>query len=795
MPAPARDRIALLSRACARLGLGLGLGLSLWNGAHAESALVLKPSERLAEQLSQTQRQALPSFLRADRIEGKTDTQTHIQGRGMLRRGELVIQADDMHYDHASDTAQAQGRVRINRSGNVYEGEQLQLKVDAFEGFFDRANYQFLRNQAHGQASRVDFLDAKRALIHNATYTTCKRVPGTDWMPDWLLSATSILMDNEADEATAKGVMVSFKGVPILPVPYLSFPISDARKSGLLPPSLGLDNVNGFEISQPYYWNMAPNRDITLTPTVMSKRGVNLGTELRYLETQASGTARLNLMPSDQLRARQRWGLGWNHQAHVDNTWAAQGLDLNLNVLRVSDDDYWRDFGKSSMRLLPTLTPRLLSSQLSADWRQSGWSNRWLVQRWQTLQDPGAPITPPYDRLPQLHTRYEASNWRGLDWSLDADLTRFSNPSGLMQQPDGNRLYTLLQVSRPWMLPGGYLTPKMQLHATSYQLDATFNGSDQAQRVVPTFSLDGALVFERDSHWFGRAMRQTLEPRAFFVSTPTTAQDHLPNYDSGAYDFNMATIYTENTFAGNDRIADGSQLTLGLTSRFLDPETGSEALRLTLAQRVRLRDSQVFVPPLAGMPNLAGTTPARSGVSDVLLGAHVRWHPHWQFGSSVQVSPNTRRTMLSNLEGRYNPGRYQTINLAYRFQRDSSEQFDMGWQWPLADLWKPSWLGGSGVADEGRWYSVGRLNYSLKDKQFVDTIVGLEYDAGCWLGRMVMQRNRTSNVAATQSILFQLEFVGFTRLGVNAVQALRTIPNYQSLRTPAPVGSRFSHYD
>lgn len=787
MPIPASAPYAGLGSACARALLSLTIGFNWATWAHASDSLELRTSERLVERITSTQGQALPSFLQATRVTGQTEAQTTLEGHATLRRAGLVISAEEMRYDQLTDTAQAQGQVRINRAGNVYEGRKLELRVDAFEGVFENPSYHFLRQDAHGQASRIDFLDDQRAVIHDATFTTCKRTPGDNWMPDWLLRATSLELDNAANEGIAKGVVLRFKGLPILPVPYLSFPLSDERKSGLLPPNIGLDNVNGFEFTQPYYWNIAPNRDATITPTVMTKRGMNLSTEFRYLEADYLGNARLNFMPSDQLRERNRWGLNLQHQGHLASNWTDHGMALSLNINRVSDNNYWRDFTTTSLGGTPLLTERLLNSNLNLAWSKNDFANTVLVQRWQTLQDVTAPIVPPYNRVPQLHTRYEQANWRGVDLSLDADLTRFVSNANLTRQTNGERLYALLQVSRPWLMPSGYITPKLQLHATSYQLDSPLaNNALQVNRVLPTISIDSALVFERDAFWFGRAMQQTLEPRAFFVSTPYRNQQYLPNYDSGAYDFNMATIYTENAFAGNDRISDGSQLTLGVTSRFLEADTGTEALRLSLAQRLRFRNAQVTLP---------GTLPALSGLSDLLLGASVRANPRWRFDSTVQISPNTQQSVRSNLVARYNPGNFKTVSAAYRFQRGLSEQVDVGWQWPVANLWGSADQVGTRSGD-GQWYSVGRLNYSMKDRQFVDTIVGFEYDAGCWLGRVVMQRSQTSSVTATQSIMFQLEFVGFTRLGVNPLQSLRSnIPNYQSLRAPTSTASRFSNYD
>ena len=771
-------------------GLGLAcvvallLSLLRTGTAGASDALMLRPTERLSESLASPKGQNLPSFLNADHVDGQTDTQTRLEGNAVLRKKAITIRADQMVYDQASDTARASGRVRVNRAGNTYEGPYLELRLESFEGFFDSPRYQLLRAQANGQAERVEFLSEERSRIHRATYTTCKRDGTPDWMPDWMLSARTLEIDTGIDEGVAKGVVLSFKGVPILPVPYLSFPISNQRKSGLLPPSVGLDNVNGFEFTQPYYWNIAPNRDATITPSLMTERGVHLGSELRYLEANYSGSASLSLMPSDRLRDQNRWGFHAAHQGRLSSAWTDQGISLSVLLNRVSDDNYWRDFQSSTASIAPSLTQRLLDSQINLSWSNSGFSNSIRMQRWQTLQAPDT-IVPPYDRLPQLHSRYQVNDWHGVDLAFDADLTRFQSDATLTQQPSGERLYALMQASLPWNAPYGYLTPKLQLHATKYKLNNLFNGADQAQRLVPTFGLDGALVFERQGNWLGQSMLQTMEPRFFLVSSAYRDQQNLPNYDSGANDFNMATIYQENQFVGHDRISDGSQLTLGLTSRFLDAQSGAEAIRLSLAQRVRFQDAKVFLP---------GSLPAEKGVSDLLLAASARPNTQWRFDATFQVSPNTQRTVRSNVVAHYKPGSFRALSVAYRFQRDNSELVDLAWQWPLLSGEENASAGAASA--DGKWYSVGRLNYSVKDQQVVDTLVGLEFDAGCWLGRFVVQRNRTGAASYSQNVMLQLEFVGFARLGINPLRSLRAnIPNYESLRTLEPIPSRFSNYD
>jgi LPS-assembly protein len=752
----------------------------------AAEPLPLQTSPLLQEKINPASRPSLPSFVTGDTLTGRPDLETVVQGRAMMRKGDVVIQADRLEYNQATDVAKASGAVRINRAGNRYEGPLLELSVDAFEGFFNEPTYHFARNDAHGQADRLDFVDSERTVIHNATFTTCQRQPGPSWMPAWILKASSISLDNEEDVGTAQGAVLSFKGVPILPVPYLSFPLSDQRKSGVMPPTLGLDNVNGSEVSVPYYWNIAPNRDATLTPTLMTKRGFNLGTEFRYLEPAYSGAARLDWMPSDALRDANRWGLNVNHQARIQSAWTNSGAALNLSLNRVSDDNYWRDFTRTN----GSLTQRLLANDATLTWGNGAWANSIRTLKWQTLQDVTAPIVPPYDRLPQIATRYTRSNLYGLDVTLDADYTRFQSDSTLTGQPNGQRTFSLAQVSHVFQSPAGYLTPKLQLHATQYQFDSPLvDGATSASRVVPSLSLDAGVVFERDMQLFGRALRQTLEPRAFYVNTPYRDQNNLPNYDSGANDFNLSTVFSENAFVGNDRISDSNLLTLGVTSRFLDPATGAEAARVGVAQRLRFQDQNVTLP---------GGVPALDRISDMLFGASIQWDPRWSFDGTAQFNPDTERSVRSTLGARYNPGSYRTVSAAYRYQRDSSEQLDLGWQWPLNDLWGDR--GAALVAGQGqgpgRWYSVGRLNYSLNERKLVDSVLGLEYDAGCWLGRIVFERLQTSTVTATERIMFQLEFVGFSRLGVNPLKSLKdNIPNYQFLREPAGAPSRFSNYD
>jgi LPS-assembly protein len=753
--------------------------------ANGEAAPSLKPSPQLREDIPAAARRELPTFVEGDRIQGRTDLETVVEGNAVLRRGDTVIRARRLEYHQPDDLARGIGDVRINKAGNIFEGTLLELHVDAFQGFFNQPRYRFLQNGAYGEADRIDFLDEKRAVIRNATYTTCQARPGPSWMPDWILRAASISIDQEEETGVAENAVLRFKGVPILGVPSISFPTGDKRKSGVLPPTIGIDNKSGLELTLPYYWNIAPNRDATLYPTLMTRRGVDLGAEFRYLEPGYNGVIRGNYLPNDRLRDRDRWGIA---ALHTQPNVVLPGLgpsSLSVAINRVSDDNYWRDFSRNSA----SLTQRLLANDFNLGWAWQDVSFTARTLKWQTLQDPLAPIVPPYDRAPQFTARQTRSNLPGgFETFLEGDYTRFSSDPLRTLQPNAHRGYALAQLSRPWQAPGWFVVPKAQIHTRHYTFDDRLatTGRSNAEVTVPTFSLDSGLVMERPTTLFGRSFLQTLEPRAFYVYTPFRDQNRLPNYDSGLNDFNFATIYTENSFGGHDRIADNNLLTVGATTRLLDPDTGAEAAKFAIAQRIRFKDQRVVLP---------GQEPVSERLSDILFGASVSLVPHWGGEATVQFNPKTRRSIRSTVGLRYNPSDFHVISAAYRLQRGLSEQIDVGWQWPLADVFG----GRSGPPAEGcsgRWYSVGRLNWSLKDRRLVEGIMGLEYDAGCWIGRVVVERLQAGTTTANKRILFQIEFVGFSRLGSSALQTLKqNIPRYQYLRERVDTPSRFTNYD
>lgn len=771
---------------------------SLWDASMP--ALQLKSSTRLEEVIAPALRDQLPSYIKAEQITGQADINSVLEGGAELRRADTVIRADRVEYTVADDTVNAQGNVHINRGGNVYQGTALKLQVDAFQGDFTDATYQFLETQGHGNADRIEFIDRDNTIVYQATYTTCLRDDAASWTPDWVIRAKRIELDRVEDVGVAYGGTLEFKGVPIIPVPAMSFPLSDKRKSGLLPPTIGIDSVSGVEYSQPYYWNIAPNRDATITPTLMSKRGVSLGTEFRYLEPTYSGALDLEFTPNDKLRDRDRWAYNWKHATSLATP--IGGIGLNWNLTRVSDDNYWRDFSRmpGNSDSFSQSSQRLLSSDGRLSWTSGKHSVSLYAQKWQVLQDIDAPIAPPFNRVPQLQWHYNTDAWAAKGWDVNmmAETTRFEADTwdGRKHQDNGQRSYGLLQVSRPVLLSGGFVTPKVQLHTSNYQFE-DFSATRPRSKSfsIPTLSLDSGLIYERDTTLRGRGYTQTLEPRAFYTYTPYRDQSMVPLYDTALTDFNFGSIYSENSYTGRDRIADNHLLTIGVTTRYLKPEDGSEVARLGIAQRLRFEDQRV---------GLGYDALGKKGWSDILVGGGITWNSRWSTDGLVQYNRDTQRTARSSISARYTPGPYKTLSAAYRFQREDSlqianqgsEQVDFGWQWPL-NAGRTNAFGEA--TGGGRWYSVGRLNYSMYDKKLVDAIVGFEYDSCCWIGRVVVERMQNSRNDSNTRLLFQIEFVGLSRLslGADPLRSLQEfVPGYRPLRDHAgTTPSRFSNYD
>lgn len=748
---------ALASPAWAAAGEPGGLPASAASAASAPAPSL--PGGLLPEQVD----------LQADVLRAELDGVTTATGKVSLQRGPLQLGADRLDYDRNKDLVRATGQVRLKSQGNELSGREAWIKLGTQEGEVEAATYHFGLTGAGGTAQRIQFVGADKISAVDASYTSCRRDDLVS--PDWVLSADRLDLDLANNDGRAEGAVLRFLGVPILGAPVLSFPATSAPRSGWLPPTIDTyDSRSGFGLVLPYYWRIAPNLDATLAPTLATRRGLGLLTEWRYLLPSDSGRFELHTLPHDRTVGRSRQSFQLEHAGSLDS-----GLRYSAGWESASDDNYWKDFSG----ILPSQTQRLLAQDLRAsqrfDWGATQAELYSRVQGWQVLQSDTDPIAPPYQRLPQVGLRLKGDTRVGLRYDLRVEGNRFElrHLGAGDLRPNGSRRQAQVDFSRPWDASWGWLTPRLSVNAASYQTDTPMSdGRRQASRTVPTLSLDAGLRYERAASLFGDALRQTFEPRLHYVLTPRRDQSALPMFDTAASDFNEVSIYADNAFSGIDRIADAHQITLGGTTRLLHPDSGAELLRFGLAQRVQFRDQVIT----ALTPD--ATTPNSGRFSDLMLYGSASLVPRWRFDATMQYSGDTSSVTRTVLAARYQPGPFQTLSATYRFARSLSEQVELGWQWPV---YRGAPQAGSSC--QGNLYGVGRVNYSTNDRRITDAIAGLEYDAGCWIGRLVFYRTSTGQTEATQKLMFQLELVGLSRLGSNPLKVLKdNIPGYQLLR-------------
>lgn len=781
------------------------LCLMVGNPASAEDGVLdLKPSLEMVPRLSEQALSDAPTFVGGQLVEGSAGRNLSIQGAATLRRHDVVIDADRLDFDQTTSQARARGNVLLNRMGDRFVGEELTYNTETNSGVFLKPQFTLLANEVKGDASKVEFANQLQTTAHDVRYSTCPRPPGEHWLPAWMMRSKRVELDQVEEVGEAHNAVLEFKGVPLLASPYLTFPLSNKRKSGLLPPTLNADNINGVEVTLPWYWNIAPNHDATFYPTVMAKRGIDYGAEYRYLTPGSDGVVRGAFMPNDSLRNNEdRWALSYQH-AHrlpLGSALAAVGLGgearLRWNLNRVSDDNYWRDFPRTTT----SLTTRLLNNEAEATWAGGPWQFSALASQWQTLQVPEAVISKPYNRLPSLALRYNptALGWAGLgDWKLSAqaEWTQFERKTvqGPADPDNGSRSVLVSQVSRDWTAPGWFIKPKFQWHTSQYALKVpNAKGQTAFSKSIPTISADTGLIFERDFDWQGQSQLQTLEPRLFWTWTPFKFQDN-PIYDTAFKEFNTTTLFSENLWGGHDRLSDTRAVTAGLTSRWLRAVDGAEWARAGVAQRLTLADCV----------GETGCSQDETEVrSDILVDGFVRLTDRWGADFSAQMDNQLRfaRRTVSSL--RYSPTNYRSVSVGLRTQKATAdtvqtEFVDVGWQWPVSDLW------GADAQDQGpgrglgvgRWYSVAKINYNVANKVMSDLVAGFEYDGGCWVGRFVTSQIQRGSEQKNIRYMFQLEFVGFSRLGVSPLQTLReSIPRYQFLREQVNPPSRFQQYD
>ncbi|MGH8752019.1 MAG: LPS-assembly protein LptD [Burkholderiales bacterium] len=734
--------------------------------AHGALADEDAPRLKLERSLNPPSRQpeAVPLFIEAESIEGQGQDQLTAQGQAVMRKRGQSVAADRLIYRPQEDEIEATGNVRLQQHGDSIEGPKLKLNTESEIGFFESPQFTLQERHGRGHADKLLLEGPQQYRLEQAYFTACP--VGND---DWHLRARDLKIDQTENIGVARDASIVFKGVPILYTPWIDFPVGDNRKSGFLPPSFGTTGNNGYEFTLPYYWNIAPNYDATFSARGLSKRGAQLNSELRYLFPRAFGETRVELLPDDQLTRDDRYALLFSNNYNLGN-----GLSGLFNFQRVSDDNYFRDL---STRIAFTSQVNLPREAVLNVATQPWWNATLRAQSFQTLQDPLAPIIPPYRRLPQLNFSAAKQNIAGFDLGFGGEYSKFEHPSLI----NGERYIANPSVGFPLQTSFAYFAPKIAAHITHYTLNENNTALPDANRLLPITSVESGLIFERDTALFGQNFTHTLEPRLYYLNIPFRDQSQIPNFDTAFADINYAQIFSENQFSGGDRINNANQVTVGITSRLLSSE-GDERLRFNIGQRLLFVKQRVTLPALTAGTSASSTTatttsaPTSDPSADILASISSQLTPKLLAEAGIQYRPSSSTGEKAGVGVRYQPEPGKVLNLGYRFVRDSLEQTDISAQWPLG----------------GGWVGLGRFNYSLRDNQTLEGLLGFEYNSCCWTLRFVAHRFATATLAKTTGFFIQLELNGFSKLGSNPLQVLRqNISGYSKTNQPFNTGDPY----
>ena len=660
-------------------------------------------------------------------------------GGVLLRRGDRLAGADRARFDPLQKALLLNGNVRYEDSDSFVQSDSAEFSYNLGRIRFEGANFTLDNNTARGAADALEINQEGRLELDNVSYTTCP--PESN---DWLLEAQDIDLDTRSGVGTARSVKLRFQGVPILYTPYISFPIGDARKSGILSPEAGSSDASGTQVRLPFYWNIAPNYDATITPTILADRGLQIGADFRYLTETIDGHVKVEHLASDNMFNGSRTMMQLEHRTMFVNGWRNR-----IEFQDVSDNQYFEDLGGS----LSISSITHLDRSIRFDYHTRTLSFFGQVQDFQTLDqfdfvtNPEGiqPADEPYRRVPQLLVQGSwPDRFLGMHFGLDGELVNFDHDEGVT----GWRVNVAPTVELPIGRPGWFITPAATLDYTQYELNDTLPGQvTNPRRTVPIGSVDMGVVLERNMRNSSSRI-QTLEPRLLYVHVPHEDQDDQPVFDTITPDLNLVSLYRKNRFLGIDRIADTDQVSLGITSRILDVSSGKELMTATIGQTRYLSESGVSLP---------GEPFSSEARSDYIAELRFLLFNDLNFDLGHQWGEKDRGTTQSQARLQYRPASNKILNLAYRFRRDSLEQGDVSWSWPVAS----------------QWNFVGRYKFSFREDRSLEQFYGIEYESCCWGLRLVSRRHiSTRDGTRDSSIGLQLVLKGMSSIGTAADKML-----------------------
>jgi LPS-assembly protein len=692
--------------------------------------------------------------IEGDSLETLLDRKMKAKGNAILKKGNKTIKAEVIEYDEVSEKLITTGNTNIDLESMSLRGSKLTLKLSDETGSMEDASFNFKRGDKEeksvikngtvitkrsynfrGDAKAIFFEGENKKRLQSGRVTTCEA--DSD---DWYLKSSNMEVNTKTDRVNASNAVVEFKGLPILYTPYINFSLNKNRKSGFLATTVGTTTKSGFDLQIPYYFNISPNMDATVTARYLGKRGPQADGEFRYLEENYSGKNQIQFMKHDEESGKDnRYLVRLEHQHKLNNGWSA-----SYNYQKVSDDAYFSDLAT----MIQVTSVVNLPQRANINYAGDTWKFNALTEKYQTLTNAS---NSPYQRLPQL----DLSGRKDFDsyildfksqWAYFDRDEKFTSTYTDAQKVTGSRLTLTPGITVPFTEAYGYIKPKLSANVRSYNLNNSSIGNKDI--LTPIVSVDSGMYFDRTVNLLNQNFTNTLEPRLFYVYIPYKDQSALPNFDSGLADLNMQTLFSENQFNGQDRINDANQLTASITSKFLD-KNGKERLSGIVAQRYYFEDRKIFSTDLD----------AKKANSDIFMGGTARLANSLNLDAMFQYDPTSSKLLRSTLSSRYNPEPGKMLNLSYRMIDNVSDNtqdlkvFNAAGQWPLGN----------------RFYSIGRYNYDIKTAQIIEVLGGIEYDGGCWVARTIFDRiSLPTSPQPNYTFFVQLELNGLGTIGSDA---------------------------
>ncbi len=704
-------------------------------------------------------------------FDGSTN-QALVSGGIDIRYSDTWLQGDQAFLDQLAGIVELEGNIRLLRPGLSIGATSAVINTQSSDAELQNTSYVLHELAARGTADSLSYRNSNNLLsINQGTYTVCE--PGDN---SWLLAGQQITLDQESGRGVGRDITLRIRDIPVFYTPYISFPITDERSSGLLYPSIGSTREGGFDFALPYYFNLAPNYDATLTPRLMTERGLMLGLEGRHLGTDSSNTLEFNYLHDDaQFDAAsvgipgsesppqaKRWQISYLADAQLAPSWSARA-----NYSAVSDFDYFQDFGNDG--LTDTTRSHLYRNGEIAYW-QENWQVQAALQSYQQIDPALSSLSKPYSSLPRLSLNVSDSFASGWRYQLGTEYVYFDrnlDPNALTQTQinngalvSGQRFALEPSLSWRWETPGMYLMPKIGYEYARYDLqDQALGTAKQPERGVASASLDSGLVFEREVNFQGGAYTQTLEPRLYYLYRDYENQQNIPLFDTANLTSGFNQLFRDDRFSGRDRVGDANQLTLGLSSRFLNQQ-GQEKARFSLGQIFYFADRRVGLNPLPASVEQQSSS---------ALAGELSWqfNENWRLGAYQEWNPDNNDLQSGSFQFRYQSDINQILNFSYRYRDTLNipgtiQQTDISALWPLTDSLS----------------LIARWNVDHENDRTLESIIGMEYSSCCWnvrlLARQWLDNTDLSGTFLQENngIFLQFELKGLGNILGNSIDTL-----------------------